>query len=622
MGSVSSNMPRLRQAVVLVAALLWLSACTGSKLGGAEGFGGGDSFNDVLRSLRRGMLTWTVADIAAGGNTTLLCELDLCPDPQKSPCKNVPSFSPHQKSFCRDFLVSKAGELKKRLESDRITVTGVAGSLLANGQEVTAIAPYAEEGEIQVSHTRVVNLGYERLDVAAILAHEFTHMIAGAVDGDYLRDLKPIPPYFDFPDGGSLLATGIGYAIVLHAMAMGFDTSEDGAPRAASVTLSGGPVLNFGNLQTGASESRTVTVSNTGHRTATDVTVGALASPFAVKGGTCRQGQSLTASDSCSLTLVFETKEEREIVDRLAITYKDGTATQLVLLAFRGKATAPTRLDFGGMYGTYPPTGFVINNPITQAPSCPAGYSESKIHGQIDLDTYIFFCSREHVPGRDEEWDLGGFHGTGAENNYANPATGDLSCPPGYSEGRVTSDHALSFCYRQHLGGRPGALRFGGMWGYSGAGPYPNPVTNGATCPQDYVARKIFGTSGRDFDAHFCYHRLDRVTLVDLPGVGPPPPPPPPPDPCQGLGGNYSGHCQPGNGAVLLWVSPQGNQCITGGSFVQNAVLNVGGGQGSALVYPPAGIPMNNLTLLFSPGYFRLTGFNYAAEAWFACTPP
>lgn len=65
------------------------------------------------------------------------------------------------------------------------------------------------------------------------------------------------------------------------------------------------------------------------------------------------------------------------------------------------------------------------------------------------------------------------------------------------------------------------AWDFGGMFGYTNGGIYPNPYTNAASCPDGYSAYLVYGTSNVDWSMYFCgrQHVAGQAPLYDFGGM-------------------------------------------------------------------------------------------------------
>ncbi|MGG2048033.1 hypothetical protein [Burkholderia gladioli] len=186
------------------------------------------------------------------------------------------------------------------------------------------------------------------------------------------------------------------------------------------------------------------------------------------------------------------------------------------------------QMDFGGMYGMGgTPPGTYFNNPATNAPSCPAGYTAYQVLGTSNVDWPAFWCGRPHVSGVDPLFDFGGTYAYSSStaqgavpwkgyNAYVNPFTHTDTCPPGYSSSQVLGtsnvDNTLYFCYRPHQASGP-SMTFGGMTG-DGLPPYPNPATGTSyTCPQGYVRYSAYGTPGVDYAIFYCGIAVDASSV-------------------------------------------------------------------------------------------------------------
>jgi len=107
--------------------------------------------------------------------------------------------------------------------------------------------------------------------------------------------------------------------------------------------------------------------------------------------------------------------------------------------------------------------------------------------------------------------DFGGMYGYSWAGNFPNPLTGRFSCPSGYTSslilGTFNVDYPLYFCYKLHANGVPARFDFGGIYSGSGTGARVNPVTGGATCPTGYRASQVLGESTHrvDYPVFFCY---------------------------------------------------------------------------------------------------------------------
>ncbi|MFP2907125.1 trypsin-like serine protease [Pyxidicoccus sp. 3LFB2] len=168
----------------------------------------------------------------------------------------------------------------------------------------------------------------------------------------------------------------------------------------------------------------------------------------------------------------------------------------------------PTSWDFGGMWG-FVEGGTAVRNPATDSTTCPAGYKATQLLGTTGIDLGVFLCSRPHLPSSEPLFDFGGMWGTVRGVPVPNPYTGTNSCPYGYTARRVLGtpglDASLYYCYTHHMSKFPPTYPFGGMWGQVNGGTYvPNPSTGGLSCPSGFTDKQVLGTSGLDYELHFC----------------------------------------------------------------------------------------------------------------------
>ena len=258
--------------------------------------------------------------------------------------------------------------------------------------------------------------------------------------------------------------------------------------------------------------------------------------------GQCRRGVSFCSQD-CKLSVELLGEVKPDLAERCGAGFGDGIdndcngktdevcTCQLGINKSCGSnvgqckkgvqtctASEPNvMLDFGGMYGydsqqNYP-------NPITNAMSCPDGYKDVKI------SDYHVLCYREHIEGREPDYDFGGMYGLnphtfiGSNTPILNPIdeTIDLSseinvCPEGYESAQISVSKvhscnddfcsykpALSFCYRNHKNDGQNYY-FGGMYsgrsvytkyGWSTIYNYFNPATGMDSCPDGYLSGKV-----------------------------------------------------------------------------------------------------------------------------------
>lgn len=113
--------------------------------------------------------------------------------------------------------------------------------------------------------------------------------------------------------------------------------------------------------------------------------------------------------------------------------------------------------------------------------------------------------------------DFGGMYGYSWAGSFPNPLTGGFNCPAGYTSslifGTTNVDYSLYFCYRLHANGVPANYDFGGIYSGSGAGVRSNPVTCAASCPSGYTATQVLGegTHRVDYPVYFCYKSHDEA---------------------------------------------------------------------------------------------------------------
>ncbi|HMN67242.1 MAG TPA: choice-of-anchor D domain-containing protein [Bdellovibrionales bacterium] len=113
----------------------------------------------------------------------------------------------------------------------------------------------------------------------------------------------------------------------------------------ASLTISDGPTYNFGNLQTGFTSDKTLTINNTGGVSATGVGGSGLASPYSFKGGsypgggTC--GNTIAPSTNCTVIVTFAPLSTGVANDTADISYNNAITTQTVSRDLTGTGVAP-----------------------------------------------------------------------------------------------------------------------------------------------------------------------------------------------------------------------------------------------------------------------------------------
>jgi len=166
-----------------------------------------------------------------------------------------------------------------------------------------------------------------------------------------------------------------------------------------------------------------------------------------------------------------------------------------------------TGLDFGGAFGYV--AGNPVPNPATGSATCPAGYTTTTILGTINVDYPVHFCSRPPQVGSDPVFDFGGMWGYVGGALASNPITNAGSCPDGYTDqtvlGAYNVDYPLHVCYKPHAAGTAPAYRFGGMWGHVNATATQNPATGAASCPSWFASSQVLGTFNVDYPLQFCW---------------------------------------------------------------------------------------------------------------------
>jgi hypothetical protein len=177
------------------------------------------------------------------------------------------------------------------------------------------------------------------------------------------------------------------------------------------------------------------------------------------------------------------------------------------------------RIGFGGMFS---PGGIIssqstvspaFNNPITNALSCPANYTQLRVYGST-IDSAIYLCYKFLAPGEAPAYDFGGMYGYGSNNgatvNYLNPLTGAQSCPAGFSAVTVLNapytDYPMIYCIRPHEAGYYGDFKgvFAGGAGVNQSAIYANPLTGSGSCPAGSTSHQSTGTGALDWYFNFC----------------------------------------------------------------------------------------------------------------------
>ncbi|MGE0614832.1 MAG: right-handed parallel beta-helix repeat-containing protein [Bacteriovoracia bacterium] len=138
----------------------------------------------------------------------------------------------------------------------------------------------------------------------------------------------------------------------------------------------------------------------------------------------------------------------------------------------------------------------------------------------------IVFDVRKLDPQLEANWlDFGGMWGhTVGGAPIVNPATGQASCPSGYTAtaaaGTYNQDHALYYCQRPHVPGVASLYDFGGMYGYGWSNGqvviHPNPITRTDRCPTGYLAHQALGTQNLDWPLFYCYRPSTPTQVADF----------------------------------------------------------------------------------------------------------
>ncbi|MCC7402812.1 MAG: choice-of-anchor D domain-containing protein, partial [Bdellovibrionales bacterium] len=145
---------------------------------------------------------------------------------------------------------------------------------------------------------------------------------------------------------------------------------------AAQLTISNTPLYDFGTKALGSTSEYTFTVDNTGAVTASGITGGGLAAPFAFKGGSYpgtggNCSASLAASASCSIVVTFAPTSSAIFTDTIQLDYNDGAISQQATRDVLGQGTNQAVLtisddplyDYGTLaLGATGEHAFTINN--------------------------------------------------------------------------------------------------------------------------------------------------------------------------------------------------------------------------------------------------------------------
>ena len=168
------------------------------------------------------------------------------------------------------------------------------------------------------------------------------------------------------------------------------------------------------------------------------------------------------------------------------------------------------RLAFGGMYGYG--AGQIYVNPFTGRDACPTGYAARAVLGTLGLDDSVFYCFKVISATDQPAFDFGGMYGRGGDTTYSNPATGQPTCPAGFTANQVLGttnvDWPLYYCARAHVADQL-AKPFEGLYGLGTRDAKPiafeHPLTGRASCPSGLTATAVFGTTNLDWPVYVCH---------------------------------------------------------------------------------------------------------------------
>lgn len=136
----------------------------------------------------------------------------------------------------------------------------------------------------------------------------------------------------------------------------------------ALISMTDGPLYDFGDRATGSQTDKSITLTNTGGVPATSVTGGGLAAPFTFKngtfpgtGGTCTGG-TLAAGASCTIVVTFAPGANGTVNDTIEIDYNNGLVAHQVTRDLRGTGQPPAALTITNLptydFGPVATTGF------------------------------------------------------------------------------------------------------------------------------------------------------------------------------------------------------------------------------------------------------------------------
>ena len=118
----------------------------------------------------------------------------------------------------------------------------------------------------------------------------------------------------------------------------------------ASLSISDGPLYNFGSVAQGSVTEKTLTVTNSGQVAATAMVGEGLAAPYQFKGGyypgtsgSC--GSILTPGQSCTVVVVFSPINLGNFSDSVEISYHNGASGQTAIRNVQGLGAAPGQIS-------------------------------------------------------------------------------------------------------------------------------------------------------------------------------------------------------------------------------------------------------------------------------------
>lgn len=178
-------------------------------------------------------------------------------------------------------------------------------------------------------------------------------------------------------------------------------------------------------------------------------------------------------------------------------------------------------VEFGGMYGF---ASAPVNIPNTTSQSCPSGFLSHQILGTNGVDYPATFCYKPI--NNPSTWtpsvgssEFGGMFGHINGVKVNNPQTGEHSCPNDFTKtiilGTSGVDYPLYYCNKpidniedaelmKKWKPSPGAVQFGGMFGFVNSARKNNPISNEFSCPAGFYQTDVFGTNGVDYPAYYC----------------------------------------------------------------------------------------------------------------------